>query len=108
MPLNAEAVRDAMPVFFDLLREESDPAVRIVLGHFIFVYIHPYSDGNGRTGRFLMNVMNAAAGYPWTVVSVQSRAQYMAALEAASVDQDIGPFAAFLAGLIGQPAPQVS
>lgn len=108
VPLNAEAVRDAMPVFFDLLREESDPAVRIVLGHFIFVYIHPYSDGNGRTGRFLMNVMNAAAGYPWTVVPVQSRAQYMAALEAASVDQDIRPFAAFLAGLIGQPAPQVS
>jgi Fic family protein len=30
-----------MPAFFDLLREESHPAVRVVLGHFIFVYIHP-------------------------------------------------------------------
>lgn len=29
-----------MPVFLDLLREETDPAVRIVLGHFLFVYIH--------------------------------------------------------------------
>ena len=42
VPPRCEAVRDAMSVFFDLLREESEPSVRIVLGHFIFVYIHPY------------------------------------------------------------------
>ena len=30
----------------DLLMEEENPAVRVILGHFIFVYIHPYSDGN--------------------------------------------------------------
>jgi hypothetical protein len=41
VPLNRDAVRDAMPVFFDLLREETNPAVRVVLGHFVFVYIHP-------------------------------------------------------------------
>jgi Fic family protein len=41
VPLNREAVRDAMPAFFDLLREEKEPAVRVVLGHFVFVYIHP-------------------------------------------------------------------
>lgn len=69
-PLNADAVRDAMPVFFELLEAETDPAVRIVLGHFVFVYIHPYNDGNGRTGRFLMNVMMAAAGYPWTIIQI--------------------------------------
>lgn len=105
VPLNPDAVRDAMPAFFELLKEEPDPAVRIVLGHSIYVYIHPYMDGNGRTGRFLMNVMMAAAGYPWTVIPVQSRTQYMAALEAASVDQNIGPFADFLAAQIGRPAP---
>lgn len=53
-----------MPAFFTLLTDEPDPTVRIVLGHFIYVYIHPYYDGNGRTGRFLMNVMMAAGGYP--------------------------------------------
>ncbi|MGA8556484.1 MAG: Fic family protein, partial [Candidatus Acidiferrales bacterium] len=46
VPLNREAVRDAMPAFFDLLREERHPGVRVVLGHFVFVYIHPYMDGN--------------------------------------------------------------
>ena len=41
VPLNRDAVRDAMPAFFDLLAKETDPAVRVVLGHFILVYIHP-------------------------------------------------------------------
>lgn len=102
VPLNADAVRDAMPAFLDLLRGEPDPAVRVVLGHFIFVYIHPYFDGNGRIGRFLMNVMMAAGGYPWTIIPVESRDRYMAALEAASVEQDIIPFATFLAEQIGK------
>jgi Fic family protein len=97
VPMSAEAVRECMPVFFELLRAESNPVVRVVLGHFIFVFIHPFLDGNGRTARFLMNVMLAAAGHPWTVIKVDNRAAYMAALEAASVQEDIVPFAKFLA-----------
>ena len=112
VPLNRDAVRDAMPVFFDLLREEPDAGVRAVLGHFVFVYIHPYMDGNGRMGRFLMNAMMASGGYPWTVIPVGERTAYMHALEKASVGEDIGPFADFLAGLVrkglaGGPLPEV-
>jgi hypothetical protein len=112
VPLNREAVRDAMPAFFDLLREETHPAVRVVLGHFVFVYIHPYMDGNGRVARFLMNVMMASGGYPWTVIPVEDRNAYVEALERASVGEDIGPFAEYLAGLVGkrlsgEPLPAV-
>ncbi|MBZ5538433.1 MAG: Fic family protein [Acidobacteriia bacterium] len=112
VPLNREAVRDAMPAFFDLLRNETHPAVRVVLGHFVFVYIHPYMDGNGRIGRFLMNVMMASGGYPWTVIPVGERNGYMNALEKASVGEDIAPFADFLAELVekrlaGEPLPTV-
>ncbi len=100
VPPSAEAVRDLMPAFFELLREEKEPSVRVVLGHFVFVYIHPYTDGNGRIGRFLMNVMLAAGGYPWTVIPVEKRDAYMSALEAASVDRSILPFAKFLGDLV--------
>jgi len=100
VPLNKDALRDAMPVLFELLQEEPESGVRAVLGHFIFVYIHPYMDGNGRMGRFLMNVMLVSGGYPWTVIPVEERDRYMSALESASVKQDIRPFAAFMAYLV--------
>ena len=99
-PPSREAVRDMMPTLFDLLAEENNAAVRVVMGHFIFVYIHPYFDGNGRMGRFIMNLMMASGGYPWTVVPVERRDDYMQALEAASVGQDIVPFTKFLASLL--------
>ena len=89
-----------MPALFDLLMEEEHPAVRVVLGHFIFVYIHPYFDRNGRMGRFIMNLMMAAGGYSWTVVPVERRDEYMQALEAASVEQNITPFTKFIASLL--------
>ncbi len=111
-PLNHEAVRDAIPALFELLANEENAAVRVVLGHFIFVYIHPYMDGNGRTGRFLMNAMLVSGGYPWTVIPVEERKEYMAALEQASVHQNIVPFTNFLATLVhkgieGKPLPEI-
>lgn len=99
VPPRREAVRDLMPALFDLLEEETDPAVRAVLGHFMFGYIHPYMDGNGRMARFLMNVMLSAGGYRWTVIPVELRIEYMEALEAASIQSNITPFAELLAGL---------
>jgi len=115
VPPKREAVRELMPTLFELLRDESEPSVRVVLGHFVFVYIHPYMDGNGRMGRFLMNAILASGGYPWAVIPVEERDTYMAALEEASVGQNIAPFTDFLARHVearlkgkGKPAPKIS
>jgi hypothetical protein len=56
--------------------------------------------------------MMAAAGYPWTVIPLSERKTYMAALEKASVEENIEPFAAFLAKLVrdrltGSPLPAI-
>lgn len=107
-PINKDGVRDVMPLLFELLANENDASVRAVLGHFIFVYTHPYVDGNGRMGRFLMNAMLASGGYPWTVIPVEERDRYMSALESASFGQNIKPFAEYIAylvdaGLKGKP-----
>ncbi len=101
-PPNKDAVRELMPAFFELLKEETEPPVRVVLGHFMFVYIHPYMDGNGRMGRFLMNLMLASGRYPWTIVPLERRSDYMATLESASVVGNIMPFASLLAELLNK------
>jgi len=99
-PLNPDAVREAMPVLFELIKNEPDAIVRAVLGHFIFVYIHPYMDGNGRIARFLMNAMLISGGYNWTIIPVEKRQEYMVALEKASVNEDISDFTSFLVSLV--------
>jgi len=47
-----------------------------------------------------MNTMLASGGYPWTVVPVTLRNEYMESLEEASVSQSIKPFAKFLSDLV--------
>ena len=96
VPPRWEAVRDAMPAFFDVLEREPEPSVRAVLGHWLFGYIHPYPDGNGRMARFLMNVMLASGGFPWTVIRVVDRKAYLSALDRASIEMDIHPFTTFI------------
>jgi Fic family protein len=101
-PLPREALLDSMEALFGLIENEPEACVRAVLGHHLFVFIHPYFDGNGRIGRFLMNALLASGGYPWTVVRVSERKRYMNALEKASVDGDIKPLTKFLAGEMAQ------
>jgi hypothetical protein len=106
VPLSPEAVRECMPVIFDLLEAETEPRVRAVLGHFFFVDVHPYMDGNGRLARFLMNLMLVPAGHVWTVIPIERRSEYMEALEQAISYANIAPFARFVAQLAGQQAKQ--
>ncbi len=96
VPLPQAAIIDAMEVLYECLTTEPEACVRAVLGHFILGFIHPFMDGNGRIARFLMNVMFAAGGYPWTIIALKDRQQYMQALEAASVKHDIRSFAEFV------------
>jgi Fic family protein len=105
VPPSHEVVPELMETLFDLLRCERDAAVRGVLGHFCFVFIHPYQDGNGRIARFLMNYFLTTAGHPWTVIRKGSdqvgrlsdvRKAYMDALGHASGRGDIQPFAQFV------------
>ncbi len=97
VPPRWELLADAMPALFDLIDNEPEPAVRAVLSHWLFGYVHPFPDGNGRVARFLMNTLFAAGGYPWTVIRVENRTEYLGTLETASAESDVRPFARFIA-----------
>src|ERR1035437_4753479 len=96
VPPPPEAVNDAMSALLDSLEREPESIVRAVLGHWLFGFIHPYMDGNGRMARFLMNLMMASGGYRCAIVRMSRRKEYLDALEAASAEQDLVPFARFV------------
>lgn len=64
--------------------------------HFRLTAIHPFSDGNGRTARLLMNMLLLRAGYPPIAVRPEDRLAYHAALEHASVTTDTQDFQALM------------
>lgn len=64
--------------------------------HFRLSAIHPFSDGNGRTCRLLMNLLLLRGGYPPVAVRMEDRNNYLDALECASLTEDLGPFQLFM------------
>ena len=98
-PPATTVLSDAMEAFYDLFRAERDYRIRALLGHFFFVHIHPYSDGNGRTARLVMNASLVAGGGRWKVIPVEMREKYMQSLEKASVSGEIDDFAALVFSL---------
>lgn len=105
-PLPSEALLDSLETLWDLLETEPEASVRAVLGHHLFVFIHPYFDGNGRVDRFLIKTLLASGGYPWTVIRMSRRDIYMKALEAASVKGQITPLAEFIAQKMNEWTPK--
>jgi Fic family protein len=64
--------------------------------HFKIVAIHPFTDGNGRTARLLMNLLLLRGGYPPVAVRPEDRKIYLDALEHASMREDLKPFQIFM------------
>lgn len=66
------------------------------LAHYKLVHIHPFTDGNGRTSRLLMNMILMQAGYPPVIIPKGERHKYYRTLEFANKG-DIRPFLRFIA-----------
>ena len=64
--------------------------------HERFETIHPFSDGNGRTGRLLMNLVLSRAGYPPVVIGPEQRLQYNETLAAIQIRDDHEPYREFM------------
>jgi len=59
------------------------PVELAALAHFKLVHIHPFTDGNGRTARLLMNLILLKHGYPPAVIRQEERPRYYRALRRA-------------------------
>ncbi|MEK6951213.1 MAG: Fic family protein [Nanoarchaeota archaeon] len=84
VPPEPEEVRSLlkkMIKLYDDNKKKIHPFVLACLIHAQFVEIHPFEDGNGRTGRALMNWILMQAGYPKVFVPVKLRQKYYEAID---------------------------
>ena len=70
-------------VWLSTIEKKYHPVEYAALAHHRFVEIHPFEDGNGRTGRLLMNLLLMRKDYPIAVIQKNDRAKYYAALDEA-------------------------
>ncbi|MBS3159725.1 Fic family protein [Candidatus Woesearchaeota archaeon] len=80
-PKEVRSLLKKMIKFYYTNKRKIHPFVLACLTHAQFVEIHPFEDGNGRTGRALMNWILMQAGYPKVFVSVKLRSKYYEAID---------------------------
>lgn len=101
VPPSAEKVPQLMQQHVELVNQtETSPVVRAAASHLDFVTIHPFPDGNGRIGRFLMNLVLGTSGLPWVTIRAEDRGRYFEALDAAQVGGDAQMFGEFVVGYV--------
>jgi len=73
------------------------PIERAAELHTRFVKIHPFVDGNGRTGRLLLNFELLKMGYPPAIIRKEDRLDYYDALDTACVSGDFSEITSLVA-----------
>ena len=63
------------------LAEGMHPMIVAAKWHGYYEYLHPFRDGNGRTGRLLSNFILLQAGHPLLIIRLEDRAAYISALK---------------------------
>ncbi len=84
---NSHKVPDLMADFISWLKTSNNlhPVELAAEAHYRLVTIHPFSDGNGRTARLLMNLILLMSGYPTAIIRKRDRLAYISSLEKAQL-----------------------
>ena len=106
----AEQVPKMMRDLLSFIQEsELSPLIKACIGHFYFVYVHPFVDGNGRTARALSYMMLLQAGYDFfRYVSIsgmiaEERAKYYKAIKDVEDDDlDVTYFIEYYTGMLAR------
>ncbi len=95
---SAEDVEEEISELLEDLKDadEKNALTAAAFFHVKFENIHPFADGNGRTGRLLMNYILVMFNHPPVVIHQEDRNEYYYALEAWDEVQDLKPMTEFL------------
>lgn len=83
---NSLKVPELMKKFVAKITTSQDHPVKVAAdAHYQLVSIHPFTDGNGRTARLLMNLILLLSGYPAAIIKPEERLKYLTSLEKAQL-----------------------
>lgn len=88
-------IREEMANLFYRYEESASslhPLIAIPWFHAALESVHPFADGNGRTGRLWMNAQLSANAYPPICIKVDNGIEYKQGLESWQVEGDPDPF----------------
>lgn len=91
-PFKIQEQMNALITWYETEAQQLHPITRGAMLHVIFVGIHPFIDGNGRTSRLLLNLELMKNGYPPIVIKVENRLAYYNALDKSHVMKDYQDF----------------
>ncbi len=98
-PSPNEMYRQIKMFYNDLSSNTLNPIELAAWTHAEFVKIHPFTDGNGRTSRLIMNYQLMKNGYLPISIDKKDRLSYYEALEEYAVNNNLTPFADMIASL---------
>ena len=89
-------LRDWLDLVNAIASAEGHPMERLARAHVGFEQVHPFLDGNSRTGRLLLNLILARLGYAPAIIQKRERPRYLQALRRAD-EGNYGPLAELIA-----------
>ena len=101
-----ESIIQAMADALDFLNSKDCPAmVRIAVFHYLFVYIHPFYDGNGRTARFISSCglakhLHFLIALRLSVTIKNNKSKYYSLLKDTDAETNCGDITPFICGFL--------
>jgi cell filamentation protein, protein adenylyltransferase len=91
-PVELQALLEEFFGWYNKAKSKTNPVELAAIVHLRFVTIHPFSDGNGRISRLMMNFVLHRSKCPMLNIEHKGRASYYGALERSQLRRDERPF----------------
>lgn len=106
-PVQPDLIQPMMEQLLTRYAESTEHIVtRLARFHIEFEGIHPFIDGNGRTGRLLVNLELMKAGYPPIDIKFTDRLAYYNAFDAYYMKHDLSVMEKLFAGYLNERLEQ--